>query len=116
MALATPGPVLDAQAKAAYKKRLEALEDEISEADGFGDEGRANRAREEIEVLATQLAGAVGLGGRDRRAASDAERARINVQRRLKDAIESIGHCDADLGRYLAAAVKTGTYCSFTPL
>ncbi len=109
------GPVLDARAKAAYKKRLEALEDEISEAEGFGDEGRANRAREEIELLATQLAGAVGLGGRDRKASSDAERARINVQRRLKDTIDSIGHCDADLGRYLAAAVKTGTYCSFTP-
>jgi tetratricopeptide (TPR) repeat protein len=110
------GPILDARAKAEYRTRLDALEDEISEADGFGDIGRANRAREELEVLAQQLAGAVGLGGRDRRAASDSERARINVQRRLKDAIESVGDCDADLGRYLAATVKTGTYCSFTPL
>ncbi|HET6281849.1 MAG TPA: AAA family ATPase [Polyangia bacterium] len=110
------GPVLDAQAKAAYKQRLDVLEDEIAEADGFGDMGRADRAREELDALATQLAGAIGLGGRDRRAASDAERARINVQRRLKDAIESVGHCDIALGRYLAAAVKTGTYCSFTPL
>jgi len=110
------GPVLDARAKAAYKARLDDLEDEVSEANGFGDEGRANRAREELEALATQLAGAVGLGGRDRRAASDAERARINVQRRLKDALESIRHCDAELGRYLTAAVKTGIYCSFTPL
>jgi non-specific serine/threonine protein kinase len=110
------GPVLDARAKADYKKRLEALEDELSEAEGFGNEPRANRAREEIDVLATQLAGAVGLGGRDRRAASDVERARINVQRRLKDAIESVGVCDPELGRYLNAAVRTGTYCSFTPL
>jgi len=110
------GPVLDARAKAAYKQRLDALEDELAEAEGFRDEGRANRAREEIEVLATQLAGAVGLGGRDRKAASDAERARINVQRRLKDTIDIIGQCDPDLGRYLAAAVKTGTYCSFTPV
>ena len=110
------GPVLDARAKAAYKKRLDALEDQLAEAEGFGDEGRANRAREEIEILATQLAGAVGLGGRDRKAASDTERARINVQRRLKDTIDSIGQCDAELGRYLGAAVKTGTYCSFTPV
>ena len=115
-ARATPAPCSTRAAKAAYKKRLEALEDEISEAEGFGDEGRANRAREEIELLATQLAGAVGLGGRDRKAASDAERARINVQRRLKDTIDSIGQCDAELGRYLAAAVTTGTYCSFTPV
>jgi non-specific serine/threonine protein kinase len=110
------GPVLDARAKAAYKKRLDGLEDELAEAEGFGDEGRANRAREEIEILANQLASAVGLGGRDRKAASDTERARINVQRRLKDTIDSIGQCDAELGRYLGAAVKTGTYCSFTPV
>ncbi len=110
------GPVLDARAKAAYKQRLDVLEDEIAEADGFGDEGRANRAREELDALATQLAGAVGLGGRDRRAASDVERARINVQRRLKDTIESVAECDPELGRYLAATVKTGTFCSFTPL
>jgi tetratricopeptide (TPR) repeat protein len=110
------GPMLDARAKAEYKQRLEALEDQISEADAFGDAGRADRARQELDMLATQLAGAVGLGGRDRRAASDVERARINVQRRLKDAIECVGQCDVQLGRYLAAAVKTGTYCSFTPL
>ncbi len=110
------GPVLDARAKAEYKQRLDTLEDQISEAEGFGDVGRADRAREEIEILAAQLAGAVGLGGHDRRAASDAERARINVQRRLKDAVASIGACDAELGRYLAATVKTGTYCSFTPV
>jgi hypothetical protein len=110
------GPLLDARAKAEYKQRLAALEAQLAEAEGFSDVGRADRAREEIELLAAQLAAAVGLGGRDRRAASDAERARINVQRRLKDAIESIGEGDAELGRYLAATVKTGTFCSFTPL
>jgi non-specific serine/threonine protein kinase len=66
--------------------------------------------------VAEQLAGAVGLGGRDRRAASDVERTRINVQRRLKDAIERIAAADPVLGRYLAAAVKTGTTCVFQPL
>ena len=43
------GPVLDARAKADYKQRLDALEEEISEAESFGDLGRANRAHEEIE-------------------------------------------------------------------
>ena len=38
------GPVLDARAKADYKQRLDALEEEISEAESFGDVGRANRA------------------------------------------------------------------------
>jgi len=110
------GPVLDARARAEYEQRLGALQEQIAEAEGFNDAGRADRAREELELLAAQFAGAVGLGGRDRKLASDAERARINVQRRLKDAILSIGECDAELGRYLAATVKTGTYCCYTPI
>jgi len=110
------GPVLDARAKAEYEQRLEALREQIAEAERFNDAGRVDSAREEIAQLAAQLAGAVGLGGRDRRAASDAERARINVQRRLKDAIASITECDLELGRYLAATVKTGTYCCYTPV
>jgi len=38
---------------------------------------RAERARCEIDVLTRELAAAVGLAGCDRRAASDAERARL---------------------------------------
>ena len=110
------GPVLDPRAKAEYRRRLDDLKEEIEEGERFGDGERVRRAQEEIEAIAEQLAGAVGLGGRDRRAASDVERARINVQRRLKDAIDRIAAQDPALGRYLAAAVKTGTFCSFTPV
>ncbi len=110
------GPILDARAKAAYRSRLDDLREELQEGERFGDAGRVSRAQAEIEAIAEQLAGAVGLGGRDRRAASDAERARINVQRRLKDAIDRIAAADAALGRYLAASVKTGTYCAFEPV
>jgi hypothetical protein len=108
------GPVLDAQAKAAYRQRLAALREQLSEAESFGDSTRAERIESELAALSEQLASAVGLGGRDRRAASDVERTRINVQRRLKDAIERVAAADAELGRYLAAAVKTGTTCSYT--
>ena len=109
------GPILDAKAKAAYKARVESLRSEIDEATRFGDFSRAERAEEEIEAIAEQIASAVGLGGRDRKAGSHIERARINVQRRLKDAIQRIGEHDPTLGKYLSASVKTGTYCSFTP-
>lgn len=110
------GVVLDERAKAEYALRLAELREQQSEAEHFGDHGRTARAASEIEALAQQLAAAVGLGGRDRRAASDVERLRINVQRRLKDAIERIERADASLGRYLARAVKTGIYCSYVPL
>jgi non-specific serine/threonine protein kinase len=109
------GPVLDARAKQDYRERLEQLRDELAESERFNDQARACRAREEIDALAAQLAAALGLGGRDRRAASDSERTRINVQRRLKNAIERIASGDAELGRYLARTIKTGSFCGYAP-
>ena len=110
------GAVLDPRAKAEYRRRLDDLGEGLREAEAFGDGARARRLQAEIDALAEQLATAVGLGGRDRRAASDVERTRVNVQRRLKDAIDRVSAVDAALGRYLAAAVKTGTYCVYQPL
>ncbi len=46
-------------------------------------------------------AGAVGLGGRDRRTGSDAERARVNVTRAIRAALRRVGERDAELGRHL---------------
>jgi hypothetical protein len=110
------GAVLDPKAKAAYRARLEALRAELAEAESFGDALRAERSSAEIEAITEQLAGAVGLGGRDRRAASDVERARVNVQRRLKDVLERVSAADPVLGRYLRAALETGTYCTYQPI
>jgi hypothetical protein len=109
------GPVLDAKAKAAYKERVEALRERIAEANRFGDYSGAEKAQDEVDAIADQIAAAVGIGGRDRKVGSHVERARINVQRRLKDAIQRIAEHDTALGKYLSAAVKTGTWCSFTP-
>jgi non-specific serine/threonine protein kinase len=113
---ADAGAVLDGKAKAQYRARLEDLRDQLEEATRLGDPGRARRAQAEIDALAAQLASAVGLGGRDRRAASIVERARINVQRRLRDVLGRIAEADPALGRYLEASVRSGTYCSFSPL
>lgn len=109
------GPVLDAQAKAQYRRRVTELEEEIEEADAFHDVERASRAREELAFLATELRAAVGLGGRDRRAASSAERARVNVTRQIRSAIERIAAHDDALGRHLESAVRTGTFCVYRP-
>lgn len=110
------GAVLDDRAKQAYRRRVEDLQDQLDEAEQMGDRGRAGRARAELEAVAEQLASALGLGGRDRKAASNVERARVNVQRRLKDAIRRIAEHDAALGRYLDATVRTGTYCVYRPV
>jgi hypothetical protein len=110
------GPVLDTKAKDAYRRRLEDLRDGLEEAQSFGDTARVARVEAEIDALVEQLAGAVGLGGRDRKMGSHIERARINVQRRLKDVLRRIEEQDPTFGRWLAASIKTGTWCVFSPV
>lgn len=109
------GPLLDARAKAAYRERVAALEEQLAEAEDFGDPGRSARAREELEALRAELARAFGLGGRERRAGAAAERARTNVKRRLQLAIRKIGEHDPELARHLGWAVRTGTFCTYEP-
>ena len=109
------GNVLDERAKAEYAHRLQELESELAEAEEWHDPERASRLREEIDFLASELGAAVGLGGRDRRAASNAERARVNVTRAIKAALERIGEHSSGLARHLATTVRTGTFCSYQP-
>ncbi|MGH2752849.1 MAG: transcriptional regulator, partial [Actinomycetota bacterium] len=109
------GPILDEQAKAAYKDRLADLRDDLEEAQAWADEGRAARAREEIELIAAELASAVGLGGRDRKTASTAEKARLNVTRSIRSALERIAENSSALGDHLSATVRTGTFCAYLP-
>jgi CheY-like chemotaxis protein len=100
------GPVLDPQAKAQYRARLEELEEELREAEHWNDPERAARAREERELLAHELASAVGLGGRDRKAGSDAERARVNVTRAIKAVLDRIAEHSPALSRHFEATLR----------
>ncbi|MGH2489813.1 MAG: transcriptional regulator, partial [Candidatus Limnocylindria bacterium] len=88
---------------------------ELAEAEEWQDPERASRLRQEIDFLARELGAAVGLGGRDRRAASNAERARVSVTRTIKAALDRIGEHSPSLGSHLAATVRTGTFCSYQP-
>jgi hypothetical protein len=109
------GVRLDAEAKAAYLARLRELEEEASEAEAWNDGERTARAQQEIAFLTDELKSAVGLGGRDRREASAAERARLSVTRAIRSAIVRIGEQHAALGGHLDATIHTGTYCSYLP-
>ena len=109
------GVILDATAKAAYKRRLVDLHEELDEAQEFNDPERAARAQEEIDALVAQLAGGVGLGGRDRKAASQAERARVNITKSVKDALKRIDEHHDKLGEHLRTTLRTGAYCAYMP-
>jgi hypothetical protein len=113
--LGDAGEVLDSQARAAYKHRLAELRGELAEAHTYNDPEHAAQAQQEIEFLTHELAAAIGLGGRHRKAASQAERARINVTKGIKAALSKIAAHSPALARYLAITIKTGLFCSFTP-
>ena len=110
------GPQLDDKARAEYQQRVTELQDGLEEAQTLGDAGAADALREELDFITRELSRAYGLGGRERRASSAAERARVNVRRRLKDAIERIGQPLPDAARYLENTIKTGSYCKYTPM
>jgi tetratricopeptide (TPR) repeat protein len=107
--------LLDREAKAAYRRRLAELEGELEEARRWNDPPRASRAEHEIEAITRELEASIGLGGRSRRAASPAERARINVTKSIRAAIERIAEACPDIGTHLSSAVRTGAVCMYFP-
>lgn len=109
------GAALDEKARREYRKRLESLREELEEAEARHDLAAAENAREEIEQLTSELSRAFGLGGRARRTGSNVERARVNVQRRLKHALDRIAQECPTAGKHLEWAIRTGSYCSYQP-
>jgi tetratricopeptide (TPR) repeat protein len=113
--LGDAGPILDVEAKAAYRERLAEIRSERSEAEEWNDPERVARLDEEERALVRELAAAVGLGGRDRPAASASERARVSVTRAIRAAMARIGEQNQPLGAHLEATIRTGTFCAYTP-
>jgi hypothetical protein len=113
--LGDAGPLLDAEAKAAYRERLVEIRSERAEAEDWNDPERVARLDEEERALVGELVAAVGLGGRDRPAASAAERARVSVTRAIRGAMGRIAEQSLPLGAHLEATVRTGTFCAYNP-
>jgi hypothetical protein len=103
----------DAEARRAYTRRLDDLRDQLEEAESFGDIGRAAALQGEIDAIASELAAAYGLRGA--RARGGAERVRKAVTKCIRDQIAKIGRADEALGRHLANAIRTGTFCAYVP-
>jgi non-specific serine/threonine protein kinase len=115
VALGDAGEMLDAKARETYRGRLQDLREELAEAERWSDVGRAEKTRAEIEALTNELGRAVGLGGRSRRASSDAERARLMVTQRIKSALRAIAAASPAIGRHLSRSVRTGIFCCYEP-
>ena len=92
-------PVLDDQARAAYKARLTELDEDIDDATAGNDLERAARAAAERDALISELTRALGLGGRSRRLGDDSERARKAVTARIHHAIDHLAALPPRPGR-----------------
>jgi tetratricopeptide (TPR) repeat protein len=113
-ALGDAGPLLDAKSRAVYRARIEELHGEIADATMEGRDERAEALQLELEQVVAELARAFGLGGRERSAASAAERARLNVTRALRTAISRLTEVLPDAAA-LDRGTRTGLYCCYAP-
>src|SRR3984893_7660507 len=113
--LGDAGEMLDEQAKVAYRRPLSELREELEGAKELGNVERAERAEQEIDALTSELSRAVGLGGRNRRAASASERARQTITKSIKSELDRIAQSDATLAEISSRCIKTGTFCSYQP-
>ncbi len=109
------GEVLDAEALAAYRRRLEEIDTELDVADICGSAARGADLTAEREALLGELAAATGLGGRTRTSGSGAERARVTVRKAIATALDAVHRADPVVARHLTTRVRTGLRCCYEP-
>src|SRR5262245_36749439 len=97
------GDQLDAQAKAAYQRRLEDLRGELDEAERFHDLGRVDKVQTEMDFISRELAAVYGLGGRARKSTSNSEKARQAVGYCIRSSLNKIRATHPALWRHLFA-------------
>jgi tetratricopeptide (TPR) repeat protein len=113
--LGDAGPQIDAQSRAAYRRRVTELRDAVEDALAVEDDDRAAAAQTELDALLGELARSLGLSGRDRLASSAAEKARLNVTRALRAALAKISEALPEAGAVLDRRVRTGVFCAYEP-
>jgi hypothetical protein len=105
--------LLDPRARADYRARLAELHREIEDAERCNDVGRVSRARAELDAIASELASALGLGGRSRRATGPIERARKAIASRIRFSLDHIARVHPTLADHLRRHIRTGTVCTY---
>ncbi|MCU1653488.1 MAG: ATPase-like protein [Pseudonocardia sp.] len=110
------GTLIDPTARAAYRRRLAELDEDLSEAHADNDIGRTELLDTQRAALLAELRRAVALGGRSRPlGSSTSERARKAVTARARDAIRRIAEVLPELGEHLDRSITTGTTCRYEP-
>ena len=110
-----PQSVADDEMIRQTEHRIEDLREDIDEARRNNDAERASRAQEQLDWLTDELKRLKGVRGMRRDFPAPTERARTNVQRAIRKAIERIAAQNGSLGHYLDRNIRTGTFCAYKP-
>lgn len=113
--LGDAGDVLDKHSRKEYVAMLARANRELGKAQRRGDARGEQNSRDEIAFIERALRAEFGLRGEPRRAASAAERARVNTQKLI---VNAIGRIDKDhplLALHLKNCISTGTFCMYSP-
>jgi non-specific serine/threonine protein kinase len=113
--LGSAGDVLDDDALKEYHEHLKDLQEEIREAEDNHDIGKVQRLKEDMEAVTAEIGRATGLGGRNRKAADDRERARQAVSAAIRRALNAIKKEHEPLWRHLSNSLKIGEFLSYQP-
>jgi predicted ATPase len=109
------GPLLDREALRQYRKRLAELDEELDAAEAHHDVAKHAKRATEREALLAEIKRATGLGGKPRRAGSPTEKARLNVTRAIRRAIDYLTTDAPALAAHLEEALVTGVHCCYQP-
>ena len=110
-----PRALVDRRVRRAFRERAGVLREAIEEAERRNDGGRALRAREELDVLAAEIAAAYRLEARTRASDDPIERARKAVGNRIRADLLRLQPIHVELWEHLSRAIRTGTFCSYRP-
>jgi hypothetical protein len=106
-------PIVDRQARAAYRDQLVTLQRDLDEAQRNIDRERAAQLQQQIEAFEEQLLAAIhGESGKGK---APIERARVAITKNILRAEANIREHHPALGRYLDRSIHTGLFCIYTP-
>ncbi|MBI2192067.1 MAG: hypothetical protein HYU36_08790 [Planctomycetes bacterium] len=113
--LGSAGDVLDACALKEYRSKMTELQEEIQEAENNNDLGRVQKLKEDLHAITEEVGRATGLGGRNRKAADDRERARKTTSVGIRRALKAIKKEHQPLWQHLKNSLKIGEFLTYQP-
>lgn len=106
----------DAPARAAYRARLQALREDLDEAEHRHDLARSASLQAEFDAITEALSAVYGARNYARAADEAIEKARKAVTNRIRGALAKLQPVHPALWQHLFTALKTGTCCTYRPV